>query len=69
MYRSFILVLTLTCAILAACDGPTRYKRPAGMTMEEGQRHLDECQQQARRVWLSQSTLERCMAERGLVKQ
>lgn len=67
MYRSVILVLA--CEILAACGGPTLYKRPAEMTMEEGQRHLDDCQQQARRVWASQSTLERCMASRGLVKQ
>jgi outer membrane biogenesis lipoprotein LolB len=68
MYRSFILLLA--CVILAACGGePTRYKRPADMTMEQAQRHLDECQEQASHVWASQSSLERCMASRGLVKQ
>ena len=67
MYRSFILLLG--CAILAACGGPTQYKRPAEMTMEQAQRHLDECQEQASHVWASQSTLERCMASYGLVKQ
>ena len=64
---SFILILA--CGILAACGGPTLYKRPADMTMEEGQRHLEECQQQAHKVWASQSTLERCMASYGFVKQ
>ncbi len=66
-YRPLV-VLTL-CTILAACGGPTLYKRPPGMTMEEGQRHLDECQQVAYRVYASQSALERCMASRGFVKQ
>ena len=54
MLRSFILVLA--CVILAACGGePTRNKRPADMTMEQAQRHLDECQEQASHVWASQS--------------
>ena len=67
IYRWFILVLA--CEILAACGGPTQYKRPPDMTMEQGQRHLDECQERAQHEWASQSTLEKCMASRGLVKQ
>jgi hypothetical protein len=63
------LIVVLVCVILAGCGGPTLYKRPAEMTLEEGQRHLDECQEQARRVWASQSSLERCMASRGFIKQ
>jgi hypothetical protein len=63
------LIVVLVCAILAGCSGPTLYKRPADMTMQEGQRHLDECREQASHVWASQSSLERCMASRGFIMQ
>ena len=69
MKAGCLYILVLVSSIVAACGGPTLYKRPADMTVEEGQRHLDECQQQARRVWASQSALEKCMASRGFVKQ
>ena len=68
MYLALILVLA-GASIVACGGGPTPYERPAAMTLEEGQRHLDECQQQARRVWASQSSLEKCTASRGFVKR
>jgi len=67
MYRQ-LFILVLAWAILAAC-GPTLYTRPPEMTMEEAQRHLDECQEEAYRVWAAGSARDRCMASRGFVKQ
>jgi hypothetical protein len=39
------------------------------MTMEEAQQHLNECQQEAYRVWAAQAMRDKCMAARGFIKQ
>jgi hypothetical protein len=64
----YLSVLVLASVVLAAC-GPTLYKMPAGMTIEEAEQHLNECQQEAHRVWAAGKARDRCMASRGFVKQ